>query len=221
MLIKIAHREGCGEWLAEGVKRAAERVGGEALDCAVYTQKGNSPRGYDFRANWFELLDTCVSNTGTIEASPHPASKQFNLAPISNPFSWEQVAKTLAITNGRRVFEDCLGICRFPTNDGDVDPLIKAFNCATGWNLDFEGLIMCGKRIVNLMRLYNLRCGMTGEMDRPSKRFGSIPADGPAAGIDPGENWERALQLYYQTMGWDEKGSPLEQTLKELGLSGA
>jgi len=64
---KIAHREGCGNLLAEGVKRAAESVGGEALDCAVYTQKGASPRGHDHRGLWTELIDTCLSNTGTIE----------------------------------------------------------------------------------------------------------------------------------------------------------
>ena len=220
LLIKIAHREGCGEWLAEGVKRAAEKIGGKALECAIYTLKGNCPRSYDFRANWFELFDTCVSNTGTIETTPHPASKQFNLDIYSNPFSsLENTAKNVAITNGRRVFEDCLGICRFPTDDKDLDPLIEAFNCATGWDLKFEELIIHGKRIVNLMRLYNLRSGITGEMDRPSKRFGSIPTDGPAAGVDPGKDWKRALQVYYQVMGWDENGVPLEQTLNDLDLS--
>jgi len=56
-------------------------------------------------------------------------------------------------------------------------------------------------------------------MDRPSKRFGSIPTDGPAAGVDPGKDWKRALQVYYQVMGWDENGVPLEQTLNDLDLS--
>ena len=69
MLKKIAHRQGCGNLLAEGVKRASEKIGGEAAGCAVYTMKGASPRTHDHRANWPELIDTCLSNTGTIEVT--------------------------------------------------------------------------------------------------------------------------------------------------------
>ena len=49
MLKKITYREGCGNRFAEGVKRAAENVGGEAQKCAVYTKKGATPRGHDHR----------------------------------------------------------------------------------------------------------------------------------------------------------------------------
>ena len=43
LLQKIAHREGPGDLLAEGVRRAAYKIGGKALECAVFTEKGNSP----------------------------------------------------------------------------------------------------------------------------------------------------------------------------------
>ncbi len=56
----ISHREGFGDVLAEGVKRASEKVGGEAAKCAVYTRKGASPRGHDHRGRWEEMLDTCT-----------------------------------------------------------------------------------------------------------------------------------------------------------------
>jgi len=39
LLEKIANRQGVGNMLAEGVKRAAEKIGGAALSCAVYTLK--------------------------------------------------------------------------------------------------------------------------------------------------------------------------------------
>ena len=39
------------------------QIGGEAANLAVYTNKGNSPRGHDHRARWTELLDTCLSDT--------------------------------------------------------------------------------------------------------------------------------------------------------------
>ena len=71
MLKKIAHRDGCGDLFADGVKRSAEKMGGEAQDCAVYTLKGASPRGHDHRGHWMEFIDTCLSNTGTVETGGH------------------------------------------------------------------------------------------------------------------------------------------------------
>src|SRR5262249_38274514 len=50
LLELISHRRGFGDVLAEGVKRASERVG--RTECAVYTQKGATPRGHDHRGRW-------------------------------------------------------------------------------------------------------------------------------------------------------------------------
>ena len=63
-LIKmISKREGFGDLLAEGVKRASEKLGGAAAEAAIYTGKGASPRGHDHRARWEEMLDTTTSST--------------------------------------------------------------------------------------------------------------------------------------------------------------
>ncbi|MEM2126329.1 MAG: aldehyde ferredoxin oxidoreductase C-terminal domain-containing protein, partial [Candidatus Methanosuratincola sp.] len=76
-----------------------------------------------------------------------------------------------------------------------------------------------GRRIVNLLRVFNLRCGITKEMDAPSARYGSIPQDGPARGISPMSVWEQVRRRYYEFMGWDpETGHPLPETLERLGL---
>ena len=40
----IIRREGFGNILAEGVKRASEIVGGPAAECAIYTMKGDAAR---------------------------------------------------------------------------------------------------------------------------------------------------------------------------------
>ena len=52
LLQMIIRREGFGDVLAEGVKRASEHVGGPAAECAIYTMKGDTPRGHDHRARW-------------------------------------------------------------------------------------------------------------------------------------------------------------------------
>ncbi len=218
LLEKIAHRQGVGNLLAEGVKRASEKVGGPASSCAVYTLKGNTPRGHDHRAIWTELFDTCFSNTGTIEATGGALrAQQHGLEPISNPFDWEQVIRQNAMTNGRRIFEDSLVICRFPNED--IQMMISCVNAATGWKLTLEEVMVYGKRVVNLMHIFNHRCGITKELDAPSARYGSSPVDGPAQGKSSREIWERARRRYYELMGWDpETGYPLLATIKGLGL---
>ena len=70
LLQMITNREGFGDILAEGVKIAAHHVGGPALDCAVFTHKGVSPRGHDHRSRWAEMLEGAVQSAGTIETGP-------------------------------------------------------------------------------------------------------------------------------------------------------
>lgn len=218
LIEKIAYRQGIGDLLAEGVMRASERIGGPASSCAIFTLKGNTPRGHDHRAVWTEFFDTCLSNTGTIEATGGAIPvQQHGLEPISNPFDWEQVISQNAKTNGRRIFQDSLVVCRFPNDE--INLLVKCVNASTGWGMSVEDAMVCGRRIVNLLRVFNLRCGITKEMDAPSARYGSIPQDGPARGISPMSVWEQVRRRYYELMGWDpETGHPLPETLERLGL---
>jgi len=58
MLEKIGHREGIGDLLAESVKRALEKIGGEALKIGVYALKGATPKGRYHRAKWEETVRT-------------------------------------------------------------------------------------------------------------------------------------------------------------------
>ncbi|MFA7467528.1 MAG: aldehyde ferredoxin oxidoreductase C-terminal domain-containing protein [Desulfotomaculaceae bacterium] len=220
LLEKVAFRKGFGSLLAEGVMRAAKKIGGPALECAVFTDKGNSPRGHDHRAIWYEYLDTCVSSTGTIETTGGGINpRQHDLEPISDPFSWEQIARQNAAVSGRRVFEDSLGICRISAAE-DINLTVLALKAATGEEFTRESAMQIGKRVVNLMRVYNIKAGITAENDKPSPRYSSTPVDGPAAGRSVGAVFEPMKELYYELMGWDKKtGMPLPETLKMLGLA--
>ena len=76
-----------------------------------------------------------------------------------------------------------------------------------------------GLRAVNLLRAFNVRVGITREMDRPSARYGSTPVDGPSKGIGIQPHWEDMVTNYYRLLGWDVKtGKPLQKTLKALGI---
>jgi len=218
MLNKIAKREGIGDLLAEGVMRASRKIGGEAADWAIYTQKGSSPRSHDHRGRWVELFDTCMSNTSTIESSwtgihPHLV----DLPTLEDPFSHEEISTIVAKFNGVRQFDDCLGSCRLASPDPKLQ--LDCLNAVTGWEMTLDDVFTIGRRAINQLRMFNYRHGLKKETERPSKRYGSVPVDGPVKGKNIMEKWEKMLENYYDCMGWDpETGKPLPETLKKLGL---
>ena len=220
LLNRIARREGYfGNLLADGVMRASKKIGGEAADWAVYGRKGSTPRGHDHRGRWSELFDTCLTNTSTIESTfggPRPDMVD-NIPPITDTFSHEEVSTLNAKFNGIRQFDDCLGICRLASPHPKM--VLKCFNAVTGWNWTLDDAFTAGLRIVNLLRVFNFNHGMKAEDERPSTRYGSIPAGGPAQGKNIMEKWDMMVKNYYELMGWDsETGKPLPETLKNLGL---
>lgn len=219
LLYVIANRQGVGDLLAEGVMRASRKVGGEAARCAIYTLKGNTPRGHDHRTRWFEMFDTSVSSTGTLETGATilylPPDEAARMQKAGYP---DDVSTSVALTKGLMVFEDSLGVCRFNTRM-NLQLESEAIREVTGWGFTPEEGKNVGLRAVNLMKVYNLRCGITKEKDYPSERYGSTPVDGPSKGIAIKPHWETMLKNYYRYMGWDtETGKPLPETLRKLGL---
>jgi aldehyde:ferredoxin oxidoreductase len=212
LLYAIANRQGCGDWLAEGVMRASKKVGGAAAKCAIYTLKGNTPRGHDHRTRWTELFETSVSNTGSLEVGGYMQNPK-----VMQPGYPEEVVDNLTTLSGNMVFEDSLVTCRF--NTGSNMPLLAtAINAATGWDYTPEEGKKMGLRAINLMRIFNIKSGLKG-MDYPSERYGSTPTDGPYKGMGIKQHWKGMLQRYYIQMGWDETGQPLPETLEDLGLA--
>jgi aldehyde:ferredoxin oxidoreductase len=218
LLRMIASRQGIGDLLAEGVKRASEKLAGEAANWAIYTFKGASPRGHDHRGRWAELLDTCTSNTSTIEATRGGVfPERLGHPPVSDKFSPWEVPAVNAKENGWLQFVDCLGICSFCCPNRAMT--VEAVNAVTGWDLNLQDSLIIGRRIVNLLRVFNFRHGLNPELERPSVRYCSTPVDGPqkSRAINPFIDF--MVHSYYESMGWDgETGRPLPQTLKALGL---
>ncbi|MFH0846732.1 MAG: aldehyde ferredoxin oxidoreductase C-terminal domain-containing protein [Chloroflexota bacterium] len=219
LLHKIATREGFGNLLAEGLKRAAEQIGGEALKYAAYIQKGHGPRGHDHRGRWTEILDYATSSAGTIETGPiGGVPPEFKLPAFTDPFNPDQVALQVAKFKPRRQFIDLLGLCMQQVGP-DYNLLLKAVNAATGWNITVEDTFTTVYRHVNLLRAFNLRHGVSLAVEAPSILYSSVPVDGPAKGKDIKPVWNHMLDEYYKHMGWDRKtGRPFPETLKKLGL---
>jgi aldehyde:ferredoxin oxidoreductase len=218
MMNRIARRQGFGNLLAEGVMRAAQKIGVKSQALAIHTKKGNTPRTHDHRAMWLEMFDTCVSNMGTLEAHMAAPFQQLGLPDYFNSYDPEAVSTVDAKIKGAMIFEDSMVTCRFNTMT-NLELMCRAVNAATGWDINIEEAMKIGKRAVNLARIFNLRQGIGAGLDAPSLRYGSTPLDGLVAGIGIMPHWNKMLLNYYHLMGWNEKtGWPLAETLKLLGL---
>ena len=222
MLRKIALRQGVGDILAQGILEAKEHFGPEAGKLAIYTKKGNTPRSHDHRASWRMLLDTCISDTGTDEGfSSQGTPSQVGLPEDADLFTPEVTAKIVGGVINRMQLDDSLVICRFNSNGPgiDMDYVAELIKAITGWEFSGQEASDAGYRIVNLLRVFNLRHGLTADLDMPSDRYGSAPVDGPVQGITIKPVWRKAVQDFYRILGWDvETSKPLPQTLERLGL---
>ncbi len=117
---------------------------------------------------------------------------------------------------------DSLVVCNFATMTylgTDIRNLIDALNMITGWDYTEEEALQMSLRVVNLFRVFNIRHGLTPDLEVPSARYGSAPVDGPMKGKSIMPEWEEIVDEYYRIMGWDRStGKPFPDALKKLGL---
>ena len=221
LLERIASREGSfANLLAEGTMRAAEALGPAAVQCGIFTLRGHSPRGHDHRARWSEMLDTSTSDIGTYQSGyiGPVDTEDTGIAPVKDRFSPIEVSTNVAMTTGRRQFEDTLGTCTFCTRV-PLKHVVDQLSAATGWDFTIAEAQTVGLRVANMMRVFNLRHGLTPDVEQPSARWSSAPLDGPAAGVSARPYWEEMLDHYYELMGRDrQSGRPNPDTLRSLGL---
>lgn len=217
LLKKISHRKGFGDILAEGVMRVAEELGGEFPDMAVFVKKGNAPHIHDPRTRWGTLFTQAISNTGSQEGIDMTARANPELGfdrPTSEPD--EYLGKVQALTGPKRQFEECLVFCYFQACS--FKTMVETLNNITGAEYSIEECLKVGRRIINLLRMFNKREGMTMEEDCFSPRLGQSPVNGPGKGKSLAPTFEQVRNAYYKEMGWDKNGMPTQKTLEELDL---
>jgi aldehyde:ferredoxin oxidoreductase len=120
---------------------------------------------------------------------------------------------------------DALDLCIFaiaPTRVFSLDDMAELLAAVTGWNTSAYEIMRFGERRLHLMRVYNLREGLTAADDTLPNRFidESIHMPGQrwhGVSLDR-ERFTAAIQTYYRMMGWDQVGRPLYETLLDHHL---
>ena len=213
----VSQRKGIGDLLAEGVKRAADTLGGEFPNIAVYVKKGNAPHIHDPRTRWGTLFNQVVSDMGSQEGLDLTGKGSAELGidkPTSEPD--EYLGRANAKTEWLRQFQECLTYCYFQSCS--LKTMVEVLNCLTGSDYDAADALTIGRRVVNLLRMFNIREGMTWEHDSFSRRLATPPVDGPNIGKSLAPTFEKVRDAYYEASGWDEKGRPKKELLKSLHL---
>jgi len=225
LLKKIAAREGLGDILAEGVQRAAQKIGGDASRYAIHI-KGLELPAYEPRAAKWQGLSYITSPLGGNHTVGYSVQEIFNV-PIPEPvdrFSETGSAHIVKMNQDITTMFDTGIVCLFPASLGMFSPLLFAKTMKSVTGIPEFGqpgyMALMGERIFNLERLYNVREGFKRGKDVFPARFTTEPLEkaGPAEG-QVINNPEGMLDEYYELRGWDQEGVPTKEKLDQLGLS--
>lgn len=223
LLRKIVNRQGLGDILAEGVKRASERIGRGSAEYAMHI-KGLEMPAYDPRAaKWHGLaIATCPCgafhnlgfSTQELMGNPWPR-------PVDR-FAEEGYADINKRNEDRTALVDSGVWCNFiGQQELPSFPLLcEMLTAVTGIPFaDEETLLQVGERIENLERAFNIREGLGRKDDVYPKRFTTerLKKAGQAEGSII-KNFENMLDEYYAVRGWDHNGVPTIEKLESLGL---
>ncbi|HET90701.1 MAG TPA: aldehyde ferredoxin oxidoreductase [Chloroflexi bacterium] len=219
----IAHRKSLGALLADGVRTAADVLGEEAESFAIHV-KGMEVPYHDPRGFVSIGLNYATASRGACHLESLSYWRGYGAewpgwqeGPYDRFASDESTVRLTIDFQDLMAVYNPLGLCKFIVKGG-VGPsqTVDLVNAATGWDWTADDLMRVGERIFNLKRLINLRLGITGADDRLPRRFLAEPRpSGTAQGVLP--DLDRMLPLYYEMRGWDEKGRPTPERLRELG----
>jgi len=229
MVEMIAERKGLGDILAEGVKRAAEKIGKGAEKFAVHV-KGQEVPMHEPRLKRALGLGYAVSPTGADHmhnlhdmgiTGRGPQLDNLAALGILEPIPLEDLGprkvRALIYFVDWRVLDNCLLICNFlPWNYIQKTDIVRA---VTGWNTTAWELMKVGERVTTMARVFNIREGFKKEDDWLPERFFHPQTSGALSdtAVNP-EKLREARSIYYEMMGWDENGVPTKAKLEELDI---
>ena len=232
----IALRKGLGDLLAEGVMRAAEKIGGDAHFFAIHV-KGQELPMHEPRGKYNVGMGYAISEIGADHLVVAHDSMLTN--PESLPFKNAQPlgiieAQPVLSLNDEKMrqfyilekvtsFEKVIGYCFFgpaPRSYILLEEVLESVNVATDWDMTLDDLLEIGERATNMARVFNIREGFTRKDDTLPERLFTPLENGALKGkVFPRDEFESALTVLYGLKGWDpETGIPTRERLSALSL---
>ena len=237
LIHQVAHREGFGDIIAEGEKRAPQIIQRNSADYSYHIKGLSLVSDPRIRKYWGLAMMTNTRGGEHLRASYSPTAipKDFakkyipDISNLNDPDITEGKGKGLRWTENWVAFISSIGLCMFvwhPTGNAGLpfiqapDLLVKALTATTGIPFTLEEVLTAGDRIFNIEKAFNTREGLTRADDlftRQQSLADEPIRDGPGKGLvfKP----EKMLDEYYGARGWDVQTSlPTRKTLTDLGL---
>ena len=226
-------REGFGDALADGVKRASERFGGREYAMHIGGQEPgmhdarNDPQlgihfvaepapgkhtvGMGLEYGAMSLCDICSwAPPATLHAKSRDLEDTENLAWVSKA----NACYTMLV--------DGAGGCYYGQMMGvHMWKLIEYLNAAEGWDHDGDHYMQIGERIQTLRQLFNVKQGVDpASFKLPKRMLGEPPlSSGPLKGVTLVKHREQ-VSAHWRAFGWDgATGVPLPETVERLGIN--
>jgi len=198
----VGRREGVGDLLAEGSRRAADVIGHDSIAFAPQV-KGLEIPGYEPRALQTMALGFAVGARGADHNRSGAYEVDFSDKVDRRHATLEAVRYAIE-TEDKAALMDSLILCKFLRGvfadfyAESADMLQRV----TGWDATADELHETARRIVGIKRRFNLMAGWTRDEDTLPPRFldTPLPSD-PAAAINR-QQLEALVAEYHRQRGW-------------------
>ncbi|MCP4717299.1 MAG: aldehyde ferredoxin oxidoreductase family protein [Deltaproteobacteria bacterium] len=228
MMEMMIARDGFGDVIAEGVKRAAEKVGKGTEEYAFHV-KGMELDGDEWRQNKASALTAATAERGASVVRPWAFpmdmgvifSEVTGLQEKPDPTVEKGIATWYKPYKEFTVSSNCIGVCLYPAlfNIPDVNQTLEGFTAITGNTMDLKTYLKIGERTICIQRAFNAREGFDRKDDTLPKRILNEPIKGGKYDGRRINDFDAMLDEYYEESGFDKKtGWPTREKLEELGL---
>jgi len=198
----IGSRQGIGNLLADGSRRAAHAIGHGSIDFAPQV-KGLEIPGYEPRALQTMALGFAVGARGADHNRSGAYEVDFSDKVDRRNLTLEAVRHAID-TEDKAALMDSMIICKFLRGvfDDFHAESAEMLRSVTGWDVTAEELRATARRIVAAKRQFNLLAGWTLAEDTLPKRFLSTPLpNDPEASLSR-ELLDSLVNEYHRQRGW-------------------
>jgi len=224
MTEKIAKREGFGNVLADGVRKAAERIGQGAEAYAIHCH-GQEPPMHDpkFAPSYATSYQSDPTpgrhmQRGLSVIEGEPWAPGLRLPPLDK-YIYEGKGKYERILRNESHLINAAGMCFFAHYVLPWGSVRKFISAVTGWDFTPMEFRDIAERIAAIRQAFNLREGLSPkDFKLPGRMIGKPPLKkGPTANITV--DADTLCREYYLAMRWDPvSGKPDKKRLLELQL---
>jgi aldehyde:ferredoxin oxidoreductase len=198
----IGSRQGIGNLLAEGSRRAAEAIGHNSIEFAPQV-KGLEIPGYEPRALQTMALGFAVGARGADHNRSGAYEVDFSDKVDRRHVTLNAVRHAID-TEDKAALMDSMIICKFLRGvfEDFHTEAAQMLRSVTGWDVSAEELRETAKRIVFAKRQFNLLAGWTPAEDTLPERFLSTPLpNDPEASLSR-QRLDSLVAEYHRQRGW-------------------